>query len=331
MDFDRLPSFAASFCLHLVIAALVIFMPGSSAPPPAPPGAVMVSGLVTIGKEGRSAQGKQETPDSGKGQEENNSAPPKPVEPVEPTKPAEPPQPPKPVEQAPEPEVTAPKPPDPEATVIPKTPEKPEPPKPEPPKEEVKKPEAPKPEPKKPEPPKPVPPKAPVKTPPSRKEDLSSALADLGREVKSGQGSRSGTAKGNNRNNAGRDLSRALADLGKNVGGAGDGLSGSGPGGSGGDGLGILGAYQESVISRVRPNWALPARADRKSYTAVVNIKIDKDGTILEARIVKPSGNSFFDSSVMQAVAATRILEPPPHAGYSSIDISFTPEALSAN
>ncbi|MDR2800263.1 MAG: TonB C-terminal domain-containing protein [Desulfovibrio sp.] len=92
----------------------------------------------------------------------------------------------------------------------------------------------------------------------------------------------------------------------------------------------MLGAYHESVISRVRPNWVLPARADRKNYTAVVNIKIDKDGTILEARIVKPSGNTFFDSSVMQAVAATRTLEPPPHAGYSDIDISFTPESLTA-
>ena len=114
------------------------------------------------------------------------------------------------------------------------------------------------------------------------------------------------------------------------MGSAGGADSGHGPGGSGGDGYGVLGAYQDSIVSRVRPNWSWPGRTDRKNYTAVVNIQIEPDGTIKNARIVTSSGNAYFDATVLQALAATTNLEPPPDPSYGDINIRFTPEGLGA-
>ncbi|MDL2316092.1 TonB C-terminal domain-containing protein, partial [Desulfovibrio sp. OttesenSCG-928-A18] len=152
------------------------------------------------------------------------------------------------------------------------------------------------------------------------------ALAALDQEVK---GKRGKTGERGGRG-TGQSLSSALTELDKELkaGGSGPDAQGTGPGGSGGDGYGILGAYQDSIISRVRENWSWPGRTDRRNFTAVVNIQIASDGTIKSARLVSPSGNNFFDATVMRAIATTAVLEPPPHPGYSNIDISFSPEAL---
>jgi TolA protein len=166
----------------------------------------------------------------------------------------------------------------------------------------------------------PDPPKKPPAAPKPQKDSLAAALAELSREA--GRSAPRGNRAPSGQTRAG---GRDQAEAGGQANGD---ASGPSPGGDGGDGYGALGAYQDSIISRVRPNWSLPARADRRSYTAVVNIKIDRDGAILEARIIRSSGNGFFDASVMQAVAATKNLEPPPLPDYSDINISFTPESL---
>jgi TonB family protein len=363
---NRLPSFLASACLHLAAAALLFLAPRNDIRP-VPAGGIAVSGYVTLGKPGAAPrEAKNETASAGDGSAVPEKTPPPPSEPSAssaPPAPAAQQTPPAPPEtqtpagpptdrqeasatrepRTPPPPAEVPKntpeasPRDPSAVPIPKNPEKtevktPEPPNPPPKPEPPKKTEPP----KKNEPPKKVePPKKgePPKKPPAAskppQDDLAGALAELGREVSGKNPKRGGSGPvGRGRSGDGA-LSGALADLGKEAGGRGNGPSGSGPGGDGGDGYGVLGAYQDSIISRVRPNWSLPARADRRSYTAVVNIKIDRDGVILEARIIRSSGNGFFDASVMQAVAATKTLEPPPHPDYADINISFTPETLS--
>jgi TonB family protein len=362
---NRLPGFFASVCLHLAAAALLILAPKPDISP-VPAGGIAVSGYVTLGKPGAAPREAKEESAAGGGPVVPEKTPPSPPNaaasatpkaqtppaPPEPPVPQAPPPPPEPpATPAPPVPQTPPPPPeavksvpdaplrDPEAVPIPKTPEKaevrtPEPPKPPEKAEPKKKDEPPKP-PQKAEAPKKTEPakkaeaqkKPPAATKP-QKDDLAGALAELSREVGKSNPRRGGSGPGTQNQGGSRSLSGALAELGKEADGRGNGPSGSGPGGEGGDGYGVLGAYQDSIISRVRPNWSLPARADRRSYTAVVNIKIDKDGAILEARIIRSSGNGFFDASVMQAVAATKTLEPPPHPDYADINISFTPETL---
>jgi TonB family protein len=124
------------------------------------------------------------------------------------------------------------------------------------------------------------------------------------------------------------DLSSALADLGREIGGSGQ-SRGAGAGTEGGAGLGIAGAYAESVASRIKPNWAMAERTDRTNYVAVVSLNINADGVIQNAVIKTPSGNSLFDASIIQAVRATRQVEAPPGTEFMNLDITFSREVLS--
>lgn len=364
MSFERLVSFLLALCLHLAIATLALFWPSPKMLVEAPRGA-FIPGIITIGKAGKDIAGsKQEIPEPSRGRPDkprsidkpqadasktvasvakpDKPAPKPDVKPIAKPEPAPVEQPPvKAIDKPAETPVTPPvekavETPAPDSIPIPREPEKPpvkpaEPVKPEPP---ADKPEpAPKEEPpvKKPEPPaqKPKPPaQKPTPPKPPSKSNLDNALADLNKQV--GGTRQNASGKGAAPKGKGQDLSSALSDLGKQVGSSGGANSGRGPGGSGGDGYGTLGAYQDSIISRVRPNWSWPGRTDRRNYTAVVNIQIDPDGSITNARIISSSGNSFFDATVLRAVAATHSLEPPPNPAYADINISFTPEALGA-
>lgn len=327
MDSGRLPSFLFSLCLHLAVAALALWWPVSKEEYPEPTHGTLVSGLVTLGRAGQAVPGsRQEIPESRKGDGAAGS------QAVEPETPPEPPAPPvpepeaKPVEKAPEaapPPEEVRKTPEPEATPIPQEPEKkpeekrPEPkPEPEPEKKppEEKKPE-PRPEEKKPEP------KPAEKKPEPKKDALSSALADLGKQV--GGDSRGRRGQASPGRGSGKELSSALADLGKQVGGAGDDAAGRGPGGRGGDGMGVQGAYLDVIHSRVKSNWSWPGRADRRKYSTLVNIQIAADGRITGARILRSSGDAPYDSSVMRALNLTRMLEPPPNPELMNVDIEF--------
>lgn len=304
MEFTRLPSFLLSLILHLGLFAVVLFWPLGTSNLPDVTAAPMVTGLVTI-KPGQSLPGKGVE----KPQDATGNTPAKPIEKAAPTEPEKTPaQVQRPDQPEVKPEVKAvEKAPDPEAIPIPKEPEKkkdvPEPIK----KEPEKKPEAKKPE------------KKPEKKPPAKKDDLASALASLDKDVKKEDKKRQG--KGGNA------VTGALDDLKKQTGGPGDGGPGMGSGG-GGDGVGALGSYEASVISRVRPNWSYVEPANRRNFTAVVNIRIDPDGTIREARIVQSSGNSYFDGTVMSAIRLTATLEPPNSPEMMDMNIAFSPDAL---
>ena len=120
---------------------------------------------------------------------------------------------------------------------------------------------------------------------------------------------------------AGDPLDSALRDLEGND-------AGDGPGGSGGDGIGLVGSYMQSLVSRIKPNWEYAGRADRRNPTAVVRIAIAGDGTIIDAEIVTSSGDAAFDGSVVKAVRDTIRVEPPPTPDLARVQVPFAYEAL---
>ncbi len=304
MDQERLPSFLFSLCLHLGLFVLVLFWPAPSPPlMDLNPGPV-ITGIVTIGKEGKATpKAQQSAPDAGRQERVEKPKPPEPEKPNVPQVEHKPVPPEKPEVKPEVKPVEKPVEKVPDATPIPKEPEKPT-------KNATAQ-------------------AAPAKNAtvpqtaakPAPKEDLGSALADLRRDT--GKRGATGSTAGK-----GQNLSSALSDLGKEVGGSGTDAYGTGPGGRGGDGVGILGAYEDSIVSRVKPNWSWPGRTDRRNYIAVVNVKIAADGAIKDVRISRSSGNSYFDATVLRAVTATRQLEPPPKPEYMDMDILFNSEDL---
>ncbi|MDR3073890.1 MAG: TonB C-terminal domain-containing protein, partial [Deltaproteobacteria bacterium] len=183
-------------------------------------------------------------------------------------------------------------------------PDKPEPPKPEPPKPEPPAPEPVKPEP--PAPPKPEPAKPAQNTRQPDRSAVNNALRDLG---------------------LGQPDPGSIDDALKSLRG-GEENSGDGPGGAGGLGGALRGTYMQSLVSRIKPHWEYGGRADRRNPTALVDIRIARDGTILEASIVESSGDAAFDGSVLKAVHDTAQVEPPPTAELARVRVPFAYEAI---
>ena len=289
----RYISFLLSTILHLSLVLMVIFWP-KPAYTPLVANMPMIQGIVTMGKAGGAA-----LPDKGSGGQ---------VKP-EPPK-AEPPKP-----EPPKPEPPKPEPPKPDAVPVPqeKKPEvKPEPPKPpEKPKEEKPKvPEKPKDE-------KPKPPEKP-KTPPSKpaEDAVSKALADLGKETS------------NDTRTPGRTTASAddeIDALRKELLGGGD-TFGDGPGGAGGFGDShIVGSYAESVASRIKANWDLVERADRRDMAATVRLTIAPDGKVTGTEILSSSGSQMFDDAMLKAIRLSVLEPPPPGLPNGEITIVFRP------
>ena len=323
--FERTLSFLGSFCLHLLVLVLVLYWPAPD-PGPLTPTGTIVSGLVSFNPLEGAAKNptRQDTPAPQRGQQAQT--PPPQNQPTTPETPT-----PKPPEKQPDPQpVKQPsKPPEDTATPIAEDPTK------KPPQQNATAQAQ----------PTQTPPAKnataqtvpPVKnataqtTPPAKnattrppRESVNDALADLQRQTgqQQGRGRSSGSGRG-------QDLSSALDDIAKEVGGSGSGTQGGGAGAPGGTGYGVAGAYSDSVVSRVRPNWSWPGRTDRRNYIAVVNIKIAPDGAIQSYRLTTPSGNDYFDSTVLRAIQATRDLEAPPDPRFQDMDVSFSSDALS--
>lgn len=70
--------------------------------------------------------------------------------------------------------------------------------------------------------------------------------------------------------------------------------------------------YVGSVDSHVKAYWVLPEWMLSQNLTAVVNIKIDRNGQIIEKIFVKKSGNKSFDDYVEAALEKANPLPPPP-------------------
>lgn len=76
----------------------------------------------------------------------------------------------------------------------------------------------------------------------------------------------------------------------------------------------MMSTYLEEVRSRVRANWSYAgsSRAERTPPEAVVLLKVQRDGTVLEANLKRRSANTLFDQSVLRAVQRSDPLPPFP-------------------
>jgi periplasmic protein TonB len=105
----------------------------------------------------------------------------------------------------------------------------------------------------------------------------------------------------------------AVSDTG--VRGQGFGLSTGGGAGTGSS-LEITGdfccpEYLSTMIARIRSAWNQNQGA---SGTSLIRFTINRDGSITNATIFKPSGSVTLDIAALQAVVATRALQPLPNA-----------------
>ena len=200
------------------------------------------------------------------------------------------------------------------AEAKPEEPKKPEPKKEEPKKEEPKKEEPKKAEPKKEEP------KAEKK--PSKEEILAQALGEATTAAKK-EGSE-GAAKGSTKGGSKDALADALADLGREV--SGRGTRGDGTA-EDGDGEGVSSGsldqfYATQVIRAIRQNWRFP-RLSNIVLATTVELRVNKSGEILAARMMNGSGRSDFDASVMRAIEDTKKLPPLPETLDATLVITF--------
>ena len=301
MDVFRYSSFLLSLILHLGVFVLVLFWPAPEALPTARPGGPVITGMVTLGKPGNTATAPKET--AARPQEAPPAPEPKPEPPAE-VKPEVKPE----VKAEVKPEVK-PEPVKEDVVAIKKEPEKPNT------KNATKPPE--KTAEKKVTPAKNATKAAETPTPP-KKDAVAGALKDL---KKNQSGSKPSSGKG-------ESLEDALAGLNKQYGGRGSEASGDGPGGSGGDGQGVLGTYGESIVSRVKKNWRWVESANRRQYEAIVLVTVGPEGgTATNVSLQRSSGSQYFDSTVLQAVAATTNLEPPPaNLVNKPVPVRFIPE-----
>lgn len=71
--------------------------------------------------------------------------------------------------------------------------------------------------------------------------------------------------------------------------------------------------YYAMIWSRIRDQWALPEGIlPGDNFEAVVGVRIRKDGTVSNLIFEKPSGNRFFDESVLKAVKKAEPFPPFP-------------------
>jgi colicin import membrane protein len=86
--------------------------------------------------------------------------------------------------------------------------------------------------------------------------------------------------------------------------------------------------YKMEVEERIYSNWAYP---ERKELKAMIVLTVRRDGTILETKIKRRSGDSLFDESALKAIKRSDPLPPFPEIykkSYAEIEIIFNPQNL---
>ena len=122
---------------------------------------------------------------------------------------------------------------------------------------------------------------------------------------------------------SGNAVEQALAQAKRNAGGnrGGGGGQGKGPGGGG-----LADVYRGQVLLAVRPNWGY-ASTSRKNLSCLINVKVDMQGKVQEATVVRSSGNTQFDQSAVSAIWRTSnngAFPPPPSQAYTDLDLNFS-------
>jgi TonB family protein len=132
---------------------------------------------------------------------------------------------------------------------------------------------------------------------------------------------KSGSASQNAENS--NHLEKAIAEIGRKAGTTGDTGSGGARGGVSG-GNTALRIYQMEVEFLIKSNWNYPAElSSRKDIEAIIVLKVKNDGTVLDTDFDKPSGNSAFDQSVLNAIEKSKPQIPPFPEGYKKRNEEF--------
>lgn len=90
-------------------------------------------------------------------------------------------------------------------------------------------------------------------------------------------------------------------------------------------GGGIRDVYMTQIMYAVKKEWSFPSFS-REKYHAVIDVKLDPTGKILDIKIDKSSGRADFDASAVNALTRMGSLPPPPNADLQNILISFNSE-----
>ena len=230
-------------------------------------------------------------------------------------------------EPDPEPERVAPPPPVPAELTVPKATPSPETPKPATPKPATPKPATPKPAtPKpvataKPATPKPKP-KTTPKPQPSPAQAKATPDAEQAKPAETKDGSADATPKpGTPSANRGSAPGAAAGE------GKGKGTTGKGPGaGPPSD----FGEYAGHLRDKYYAVWIPPSVPDAQSLVVTLKIRVKRDGTVLGQELVKSSGNSLMDGSVMAAAQQVTTIPPLPdgfgRGDVVDIPINFKPQ-----
>ncbi|NWF76310.1 MAG: cell envelope integrity protein TolA [Nitrospirae bacterium] len=80
--------------------------------------------------------------------------------------------------------------------------------------------------------------------------------------------------------------------------------------------------YYAKITNEIRQQWIFPDSGP-KNIEAIISIKILKDGTIINQKVEKSSGNTLFDRSALKAIAKANPLTPPPYE--MEIGVRFYP------
>lgn len=84
-----------------------------------------------------------------------------------------------------------------------------------------------------------------------------------------------------------------------------------------------FGLYMANLQHKIKGNWNPPA--GKESSNVVLLFKIDRDGNVLKAKILKSSNNMAIDTSALQALKKSEPLAPLPNEFKGKdVDIQFT-------
>jgi colicin import membrane protein len=75
-------------------------------------------------------------------------------------------------------------------------------------------------------------------------------------------------------------------------------------------------AWMRDVRVHMRQNWVLTGNFRMNSLAAQVEVELDASGTVLgEPRLLRSSGNPWYDEGVVRSIRKASPLPAPPEAG----------------
>ncbi|RME63676.1 MAG: TonB C-terminal domain-containing protein, partial [Nitrospirae bacterium] len=73
--------------------------------------------------------------------------------------------------------------------------------------------------------------------------------------------------------------------------------------------------YAAQVRALIKSEWVFPSALAQRVYSVEVRFRVKPDGEVTGIAIIKSSGNSLFDASVVKAIKKASPFPPPPPGG----------------